>query len=99
MARQERVSEMAECPSQENTTNPAHCFHPMGQPYPVQDGNQAVPGIAECCCHCGAAHVKILRERPANAEGHGDYLVFVDPKPSAPERPRLIVPNGPKVVH
>lgn len=76
-----------------------HCWHPMGPPYGVQnEDGSAVPGIAECCCNCGAAHVKILRDRPASAEGHGEYLVFVSPKPKPAPPPSLIVP-GRKVLH
>ena len=71
-----------------------HCWHPMTAPYAVAipSGEQA-PAIGVCCCHCGAAHVKILMARPDDAEGHGDHLVFIEPKPSPVPTRGLIVPH------
>lgn len=91
---------MSDCPNAESRIPPDHCYHPMGPPYAVQDETVgAVPGIGECCCFCGAARVKILRERPLSAEGHGEHLLFITPTPAPPPKPGLIVPGPRKVLH
>lgn len=90
---------MADCPNREGT-NAAHCWHPMTAPYSVaRSQTEHAPAIGECCCHCGAARVKILSQRPPEAEGHGDHLVFVEPKPArAPQTP-LVLPTRPRILH
>ncbi|MGE3267181.1 MAG: hypothetical protein AB7P40_00440 [Chloroflexota bacterium] len=87
---------MADCPEREGTSQ-GHCWHPMTMPYQVaKPGGTLAPAIGECCCHCGAAHVKILMARPENADGHGEYLVFQEPK----QQPvSVLVPHGSRVLH
>lgn len=89
---------MAECPNREKTAS-GHCWHPMTAPYSVaRSQTDLTPAIGECCCFCGAAHVKILMDAPPDAADHGEYLVFQSPAPrQAP--PPIVLPTRPRIVH
>ena len=90
---------MADCSAQEGTTA-EHCWHPMTAPYGVVTADsEVVPAIGECCCQCGAAHVKILTARPDDAHGHGEYLVFVEPNPVPTPLPRGLIVPQPRILH
>jgi hypothetical protein len=78
-----------------------HCYHQLAPVFGLQlGGAPPVPAIPEVCCWCPGTRLTVVTsDRPAEADKHGPSLRFMEPPKPEPAPVRLLVPNGPRIVH
>lgn len=89
-----------DAPSQPGPEHHAHCYHQLVPVYGLSIGwAPPVVAVPELCCWCAPVRLTVYGDAPEGAAAHGPSIRFVGRPVEQPQKPTLLVPNGPRLVH